>query len=260
MKWLKGEFHLHTSDDPQDTILYTAREVIDRAVRRGYGVLAITCHDAMTVTDDLVAYAAERGLILLRGAEATIEGGHVLVYKARWTAEDFEGKLRSFDDLRRFRAPDTLVIAAHPYYPGDVGLGEKLVANIDCFDAIEYSHFYSRWHNFNKRAVRVARRHGLPLVGTSDVHYSIQLESTWSLVEAEPTAQGVIDAVKAGRVRVVTRPAPREVLWAFGVRESAESWRAAFKEALRPWNFVVLGRDPSYLRPSERADPAGARR
>jgi len=56
-KILKAEFHLHTSDDPRDMILYTAEEVIDRAARRGYGVLAITNHDAMSVTDAIMAAA-----------------------------------------------------------------------------------------------------------------------------------------------------------------------------------------------------------
>ncbi|MBZ0254044.1 MAG: PHP domain-containing protein, partial [Candidatus Methylomirabilis sp.] len=246
-KLLKAEFHLHTSDDPRDVILYSAREIVERAIRREYGVLAITNHDAMTVTDDLVEYAAERGLILLRGAEATIGGGHVLLYKSRWTREDFHGRFRTFDDVRAFRGPDTLVIAAHPYYPNDAALGEKLEANIDCFDAVEYSHFYSRLHNFNKRAVAVARRHGLPLVGTSDCHFSIQFESTYSLLEAEPTPTGVFEAVKAGRVRIVTRPASREVLWTFTAREGWKGKIRAARALLRPQDFLVLRRDPSYL-------------
>ena len=55
---LKVEFHSHTSDDPQDQIPYSARELIDRAAGLGYDALAITLHNRQLDIRHLIHYAA----------------------------------------------------------------------------------------------------------------------------------------------------------------------------------------------------------
>jgi predicted metal-dependent phosphoesterase TrpH len=75
------------------------------------------------------------------------------------------------------------------------------------FDAIEFSHFYTRTVDFNRRAVEYARRMQIPLVGTSDCHRLWQLGTTYTLLEAEEkTIPAVFAAIRAGRTRVVTAP------------------------------------------------------
>ena len=76
---MKADFHLHTREDPLDPILHDARKLIDRAQEKGFEVLAITNHESITYSDDLQDYARERGILLLPGMEATIEGRHVLI-------------------------------------------------------------------------------------------------------------------------------------------------------------------------------------
>src|SRR6266576_574190 len=44
--WIKLDLHIHTLDDPKDKLDYLARELLARAGRLGFGVLAITLHDA----------------------------------------------------------------------------------------------------------------------------------------------------------------------------------------------------------------------
>jgi hypothetical protein len=74
------------------------------------------------------------------------------------------------------------------------------------FDAIEHCHFYTRWIDFNRPAIRFAREHQLPLVGNSDAHVLDQLGWTYSLVEAEKTPDSIVQAIKAGRVTPVSEP------------------------------------------------------
>jgi predicted metal-dependent phosphoesterase TrpH len=76
------------------------------------------------------------------------------------------------------------------------------------FDAIEYCHFYTRQINFNTQAVRCALTHQLPVVGTSDAHVLSQFGLAYSLVEAEKTPDAIIQAIKAGRVKPISRPIP----------------------------------------------------
>ncbi|MGH7320687.1 MAG: PHP-associated domain-containing protein [Candidatus Rokuibacteriota bacterium] len=198
---LKADLHLHTRER-EPVITYDARALIDRAAREAFRVLSITNHDTLTFGEDLAAYARERDILLIPGVEATIEGKHVLLYNL-----DVDPRqIRTFADLRRLRRPEWLVVAAHPFYPSYFCLRERLLAEIDLFDAIEFSHFYTSRIDFNRRAVRVAREVGLPLVGTSDSHLAAQFGTTYSVIDGEPSVAAILSAIRKGRVSVVSRP------------------------------------------------------
>src|SRR5438034_8390327 len=78
---LRADLHLHTRER-ESFITYDARELIDGAEHAGFQVLSITNHDTVTFSADLEAYARERGILLIPGVEATIEGKHVLLYRS----------------------------------------------------------------------------------------------------------------------------------------------------------------------------------
>lgn len=201
MRKLKADLHLHTSEDPKERIGYDARELIELAHQRGFDVLSITHHDRVFHDDELVAYARERGILLIPGMEATIEGKHVLLLNVH-----HQDEFKDFEDIRRIRKEDTLVIAPHPYFPSMSSLHSKLDSFIDLFDGIEYCHFYFKGINFNKKAVERAYTEGLPLIGTSDAHLRWQLGTTYSLIEAEKEVKSIIGAIRAKRVEVITKP------------------------------------------------------
>ena len=97
-------------------------------------------------------------------------------------------------------------MAPHPYFPNPRSLNGYLLKNIKVFDAIEYCHFYSHQINFNQKAVRVSRLHGLPLVGNSDTHFLPQLGTTYSLIYAEKEPEAIFEAIRNKRIEIVTRP------------------------------------------------------
>jgi predicted metal-dependent phosphoesterase TrpH len=198
---LKADLHLHTREG-EGFIGYDARALIDRAARAGFQVLSITNHNMITFSADLQGYARERGILLIPGVEATIEGKHVLLYNV----DVPPARIRTFADLRRLKRPGWLVVAAHPFFPGPVCLRKRLLEELDLFDAIEFSHFYTRGINFNRPAVRLAREVGLPLLGTSDSHLVRQFGTTYSLIEGEMTVASVLNTIKKGQVTVVSRP------------------------------------------------------
>jgi|SRR5262245_33201442 len=198
---LRADLHLHTRERER-FIAYDARDLIDRAAHSGFQVLSITNHDAVTFSARLRDYAQERGILLIPGIEATIEGKHVLLYNIDVPPE----RIGTFADLRRLRQPDWLVVAPHPFFPGSYCLHERLIEEVDLFDAIEFSHFYTARIDFNRAAVRVARETGLPLLGTSDSHVVRQFGTTCSLIEGLPTIASVLGAIRKGQVRIESRP------------------------------------------------------
>lgn len=209
---LKADLHLHTGDDPLDMVVHSNEELIDHAVELGFEVVAITNHDFMSHTDRLADYAASKGIVLVPGVEATIENRHVLLFNFDYWSDP----PRTFEDLYRVRAanPQMLTIAPHPFFPSQFCLQSKLLDHLELFDGIEYSHFYLKNMNFNKRAVSLARRSGRTLVGTSDSHFLWQLGATHSYIEAkEKSLPAVLEALARGRVEVHTDPLrPSEVL------------------------------------------------
>ncbi|MFQ5828863.1 MAG: PHP-associated domain-containing protein [Candidatus Methylomirabilia bacterium] len=198
---LKADLHLHTREGGE-FIPYGARDLIDRAARDGFQVLSITNHDTVTFSAELAAYARDRGILLIPGIEATVEGRHVLIYNAHV----LPARVQTLADLRRHRSAEWLVAAAHPFFPGLTCLRGRLRKEIDLFDAIEFSHFYTRSIDFNRPAIRLAREFGLPLLGTSDSHLARQFGTTYSLIEAEPTVASVLSAIRNGKVNVVSQP------------------------------------------------------
>ncbi len=202
---LRGDFHHHINTDPVDHAIvhHSAGELIDHAAAIGLNVLAITCHESVPYDGDATRYAAARGVLLLRGMEATVDGQHVLLLNF----PEFPPGVCSFDDIATRKTPEALVIAPHPFYPVDIAGGESLLAQAGLFDAIEFSGLYTPLtQRFNRRAVEYARTAGLPVVGNSDTHFLWQMGRTFTLIDAPPEPAAVLEAIRHGRVQLVTRP------------------------------------------------------
>jgi predicted metal-dependent phosphoesterase TrpH len=203
---LKVDLHLHTGEDPVDRIHHSAVDLIDRAARLGFHALAITLHDSQFADPRVTAVARERGITLIPGIERTVQGRHVLLLNFPAAAAE---SVRSLEDVARLKArAGGLVIAPHPFFPSRTCLGRALDANPDLFDAIEWSYFWTRTIDFNRRAARWARVHGKPLVGNSDLHDLRQLGRTYSMVDAPRDAAAICEAVRQGRVTLHTSPVP----------------------------------------------------
>jgi len=168
--WIKIDLHIHTLDDPKDIIDYSAHQLLERAQSLGFGVLAITLHDAVFDRPEVFADAKAMGILLIPAAEMRLEGADVIVLNV--SAEEVR-ELKSFADLRKLRArrgPSIFTIAPHPFYVLGGSIGRRLLAEVDCFDAIEFCHFHKGLLNPNRRAAAVAKKFGKPLIATSDAH------------------------------------------------------------------------------------------
>jgi predicted metal-dependent phosphoesterase TrpH len=204
--WIKIDLHIHTLDDPKDVIDYSAHQLLARAKTLGFGVLAITLHDAVFDRPEVFANAAAMGILLISAAEVRLEGADVIVLNV--SAEEI-ADLKTFTDLRALRARrgnSIFTIAPHPFYVLGGSIGRRLVDEIDCFDAIEVCHFHKGLLNPNWRAGRVARKFGKPLIATSDAHrldafgrHYTSLRRPTSL-----TAETLFEALRTGPLRLTS--------------------------------------------------------
>lgn len=202
---LKCDLHLHTSEDPRHQLNYTAKELIDEASRKGYQVISITNHNTVTYSRELSEYARGKGILLIPGVEATVMGKHVLIYGVDGMREDWD-KL-TFFDLKRLKARGAFIVAPHPFYPNYNCLGSLLERFSPLFDAVEYSHLYTRKVNFNLKAQNFAREKGMPILGLSDAHSLKQLDYTYTLIDSDKEMDAIFEAVRDNRTTIVSRPA-----------------------------------------------------
>jgi predicted metal-dependent phosphoesterase TrpH len=205
MPFYRVELHSHCQGDPVDSYLsHSIYEQIDRAKEVGLDAIAITWHRRVCVDPKAVAYARDRGLLLISGMEAEIARRHLLVLNVA------EGDLppeTTWDDIRelRRRKPEVFVLAPHPFYPHPSCLGRRLHGNADCIDAVEWCILHLDWlpgrMNPNLRAARWAHQHGKTLVACSDAHSLAVIGRNASTVEAdELTPAAIFRAIRAGRV------------------------------------------------------------
>jgi predicted metal-dependent phosphoesterase TrpH len=206
--WVKIDLHIHTLDDPKDAVDYSAHQLLERARSLGFGVLAITLHDAVFDRKEVFADAATMGILLIPAAEMRLCGADVIVLNV--TSEEV-AQLKNFDDLRRLRAQrgsSVFTIAPHPFYILGGSIGARLFTEIDCFDAIELCHFHIGLFNPNRRAKRVASRFGKPLIATSDAHrlHAFGQHYTSIPMPRALTVENVFAALRKGPLRLTSPP------------------------------------------------------
>ena len=202
---LRGDLHHHINADLRDGgfVQHSAGELIDRAAAIGLNVLAITCHESVPYDHDTARYAKERGILLLRGMEAAVNGQHVLLLNFR----ECPPGVCTVADIAACKTPEAMVVAPHPFYPVRIAGGGLLSTHRELFDAIEFSGLYTALtRRFNGLALEHARGAGLPVVGNSDTHFLWQMGRTYTLIDAAPEPAAVLEAIRGGRVQLVTRP------------------------------------------------------
>ncbi len=206
--WIKLDLHIHTLDDPKDAVDYSAHQLLERARSLGFRVLAITLHDAVFDRKEVFADAAAMDILLIPAAEMRLCGADAIVLNV---SPEEVAKLKNFDDLRKLRAQrgsSIFTIAPHPFYLFGGSIGSRLLAEIDCFDAIEFCHFHIGLFNPNRRAKRVAARFGKPLIATSDAHRLHAFGRHYTSIPMPPalTVENVFAALRNGPLRLTSPP------------------------------------------------------
>ncbi len=204
--WIKVDLHIHTLDDPKDVIDYSAHQLLERARTLGYGVLAITLHDAVFDRADVFRDAAAMGILLIPAAEVRLQGADAILLNVT-PAE--VAALKDFQDLRKLRARRGLsifTIAPHPFYVLGGSIGPRLFDEIDCFDAIEMCHFHKGPLNPNWRAAKVARKYGKPMIATSDAHQLHAFGRHYTSIPrpVQLTIESVFSALRSGPLRLTS--------------------------------------------------------
>ena len=209
---LKSDFHVHSKEDWYDNFIikHSAKDIIRRAAKEKFEVMALTHHNHVFYSNGLKSFAKKKGVLLIPGAEATVEGCHVLHIGAD---NRHLAKVTDLASLERIK-DEVVLIAAHPFFHLPICIGERFFEHHRNFHALEFTSFYTgsmmHWPlkavNGNFRAAETAKKYGKALVGNSDCHRPYDFNITFSWLDAEKNRESVLEALRKRRVQVESRP------------------------------------------------------
>jgi len=214
----KASLHLHSTEDFRDhgIIDYSARQLIDQAVDFGFSFLALTGHEKSIFNDNLRDYAFSRGVILIPGLEANIDGRHILLLNCECADDD---ALKDFEDLQKYKQqhPEVFVIVPHPNHGFFVSLGLKRLKKISyLFDGIEHSWHYTKFFNPNLKTKKIADELKLPFIATSDLHDLNYLNTDYIEVEIDNLdIDSFFVALRNGNFKNITHPKKIKELFSY---------------------------------------------
>jgi len=194
---LKVDLHVHTCYSADGVT--TLKEVVAYSKKRGLDGVAITDHDILSGATIL---AKRSDLLIIPGVEVTTQRGHVL---ALGITAPISTNLSPSETVQQIRKSGGIAVAAHP-----IGLlkgMEPRTIITSHFDAIEVINsvafpFYFSVYMGRKLATQL----GLPQVAGSDSHYALEIGAAYTLIEADPQVDEVIQAIKKGATTPVGKP------------------------------------------------------
>lgn len=194
---IRIDLHVHTSFSGDASI--SPRMLVEQlhAHPLVQGV-AITDHDTVNGYWEVKRLARAYGEVtVIPGIEVSAAEGHLNVLGVE---EEPRYPLTVEEAVDFARERGGVIIVPHPYRA--MGLGD-LTRNLDV-DAVEVLNPRSTYKE-NKMAGELAKLKNLPGVAGSDAHRLRQALTAHTEIDAEPTLESVLKAIKRGAIRVPPR-------------------------------------------------------
>jgi hypothetical protein len=170
--------------------LVTPEELVFYARKCGLDGVAVTDHDRL---DSALEISKGADFLVVPGMEVSSSGGHILGLNIR---EPVPKGLTAEETVDRIHNADGIAIACHPFtfFKGSVG---KRVSS--SFDAVEVINSSALPFGYSvKRSEQIASRFRIARVAGSDAHYGPEIGYAYTLVDAEPNADDIANAIRKG--------------------------------------------------------------
>ncbi|MGN0771928.1 MAG: CehA/McbA family metallohydrolase [Christensenellales bacterium] len=211
--WLCVELHCHSVESDGDM---TYKQLVDRAIERGYKAIALTDHNTVAGIRNTVEYGAARGLCVIAGIEWTTFWGHIVVTGGGSNLDWRTITPDNIDECIAYaQSTGDMVTLAHPHRPGwplcSCCHNDFSISDWNDVDAIEvWSHFnphkdhasiqaISQWHDLLCQGYRIAAVYGYDW-HEPDFQPPVYAHTYVGCDRAD--CRSVIEAVKSGRTYV----------------------------------------------------------
>lgn len=186
---LKIDLHVHTIFSSDSFISPT--ELVLWAKRRRLDGVAVTDHDCF---ESALKIAQETDFLIIPGMEISSRHGHIVGLNVQKKIPKGFGSDETVD---RIHAVGGLAIACHPIAFLKSSLREHVTSKFDAIEVINSSAFPFSY--CKKRSEELASRLKIPKVAGTDAHCAPEIGYAFTLVDADPNVNSILDAIKNGR-------------------------------------------------------------
>jgi len=202
---LKIDLHIHTCYSPD--AVTTLKEVIIYSKKRGLDGVAITDHDTLAGALKL----QNSDLIVIPGIEITTIHGHLLALNV---TTPIPPKLDINETIQRIHEADGIAVAAHP----TIFYKSASILQTASYDAIEVMNSAAvPFQLFTYLNKKLATRLNLPQTAGSDSHYAPEIGAAYTVIEADPDVDEIVQAIKKG----ATVPVGKSLPWRMRLKGEA---------------------------------------
>jgi len=173
-------------------------QIINRSKKIGLDAIAIADHNTIKGSQEAMKIAEKMDDILVIPAmEVTTSKGHIV---ALGITEEVEMGKSPEDTIEQIRSQGGIAIVPHPFVRYREGLCDY-VKDLD-LDAIETLNSRYIFGISNWRARKLAKKRGIPQIGSSDAHFLGAIGSCVTELKADLTTDSVIKAILSGKTNV----------------------------------------------------------
>ena len=191
----KMDSHIHSEYSPDS--LSKIDDILKVARRENIDILEISDHNTVYGTSEIVAKTRNTDILAIPSIEISSSQGHILGFGCE---ENIPQGLSPEDTIDRIHDLGGLAIVPHPYCFYRHGLLCKSDYKDLKIDAIETKNARFIIGYCNNKAKNLAKRENIPTLGASDAHYWEFVGDCYSLIECEKDIDGVLKAIKKGKV------------------------------------------------------------
>jgi predicted metal-dependent phosphoesterase TrpH len=185
---LKIDLHVHTHYSYDSLI--TPQELVFYARKRGLNGVAITDHNRV---NGALKIAQKTDLLIIPGIEISSLNGHIAGLNIQ---EQIPKKLSADETVDRIHDAGGIAVACHPVTFFKMSLGKDITAKFDAVEVINSSAFPFRYSVKHSR--QIASHLGVAQVAGSDAHYGPEIGCAYTLTDAEPEVEKIIEAIRKG--------------------------------------------------------------
>lgn len=203
MNYIRFDLHIHSNHSSDSNL--SVDDILRQAVKRGLAGIAICDHNTVEGSLHGKRRAEELNLplLVLSGVEVSTTRGHLIILGIK---ENIQPELSPEETIKIAHQKRAVVVAVHPFKARSIGSVDGLEV-----DAIET--FNSRCiFGENLKAKIMAQALGRPEVGGSDSHILATIGLGYTEIEADPSEEDVLSAIRAGKTRSGGEVAPLYVV------------------------------------------------
>lgn len=202
---MRLDLHVHTSHSVDG--MFSVREMVDSAKRKGLNGIAIADHNTISGLKE-AAELSGRDFLVIPGMEISSGGAHVV---ALGVEREIERGLPLRKTVDLIRKQGGVAVLAHPFV---IGRNPDAVREAE-FDAIEVLNSRAFFLS-NPLARRYASMNGLTAVAGSDAHHAEDVGTAYTCVECGPRVEDVLEEIRQGRTTIGGKALPfPTLLWRF---------------------------------------------